>query len=91
MINSRRKRSRAQQLVSNDSDTPAARDDTIGVTTHITAEPNDNPFLTASEKAIVSRVSVPTTTENPNAHTRFSDAVSSFIEKSRRMTYKISP
>ncbi|OSS54780.1 hypothetical protein B5807_01401 [Epicoccum nigrum] len=91
MINSRRKRSRTETQASNGPDTPTAQDDTIGVTTHITAEPSDNPFLTASEKAIVSRLSVPNTMENPNAHTRFSDAVSSFIEKSRRMTYKISP
>lgn len=66
-------------------------DSKIGNTTQISAEANENPFLTASEKAIINRASAAKDAPDVNSPSRFSDAVSSFIEKSRRLTYKISP
>jgi hypothetical protein len=90
LVRSHRRRSAQQQ---NMRDLPASDrpNERIGVTTHITAEPNDNPFLTASEKAIISTASTDAVSENVKNSSRFSDAVSSFIEKSRSLTYKISP
>ncbi|KAF3005832.1 hypothetical protein E8E13_008559 [Curvularia kusanoi] len=96
LIRSRKKRSRAeaQARIENNINTPTTPPiDKIGVTTHISAETTDNPFLTASEKAILNRVSQSEIGGlNPSSQsTRFSDAVNLFIEKSRRLTYKISP
>ena len=69
-----------------------ASSDRIGVTTHISASPNDNPFLTVSEKAIIDRAASPDgAITDANTSSSFSDAISSFVKKSRRLTYKISP
>ncbi|KAF3044624.1 hypothetical protein E8E12_005382 [Didymella heteroderae] len=88
MIRSHRRRSSNQQSPRDQaaSDVPSDR---IGVTTHITADPHDNPFLTASEKAIIDTASTDGASEKNSS--RFSDAVTSFVEKSRSLTYKISP
>ncbi|KAF1924385.1 uncharacterized protein M421DRAFT_8863 [Didymella exigua CBS 183.55] len=91
MIRSHRKRRVQQQNTrsQNPSDVPS---NCIGVTTHISADPNDNPFLTASEKAIIDTASSDGASEkNVKNSSKFSDAVNSFIEKSRSLTYKISP
>lgn len=68
-----------------------ASSDHVGVTTQISANLNDNPFLTASEKAIVDTAAPPDGTSDVNNSASISDAISSFIQKSRRLTYKISP
>lgn len=68
-----------------------ASSDHVRVTTHISANLNDNPFLTASEKAIVDTAAPPDGTSDVNNSASISDAISSFIQKSRRLTYKISP
>ena len=65
--------------------------DRVGVTTHISANSSDNPFLTPSEKAIIERAASPKAYNNPSNSPSFSDAISLFIKKSRRTTYKISP
>ncbi|OAL49333.1 hypothetical protein IQ07DRAFT_645300 [Pyrenochaeta sp. DS3sAY3a] len=68
------------------------------VTTHISATNsvtnNNNLFLTESEKAIVTRAATPDgepSANLTNAGSRFTDAINAFIEKSRRLTYKITP
>jgi preprotein translocase subunit YajC len=92
MVRSYRRRERAQHQNTGNLTPSDAPNDRIGVTTHITAEPNDNPFLTASEKAIIDTASIDGASEkNVKNSSRFSDAVSSFVEKSRSLTYKISP
>ncbi|KAJ4408178.1 hypothetical protein N0V91_003527 [Didymella pomorum] len=92
MVRSHRRRERAQHQNTGNLTPSDAPNDRIGVTTHITAEPNDNPFLTASEKAIIDTASIDGASEkNVKNSSRFSDAVSSFVEKSRSLTYKISP
>lgn len=64
----------------------------IGVTTSISADPNDNPFLTASEKAIIDTASSDgASVKDMKNSSRFSDAVNSFVEKTRSRAYKISP
>lgn len=91
VFRSHRRRSAQQQSMRDlpPSDVLAKR---VGVTTRITAEPDDNPFLTASEKAIIDTASADGASEkNVKNSSRFSDAVSSFVEKSRSLTYKISP
>lgn len=91
MVRSHRRRSARQQNIRDfpPFDLPSER---IGVTTYITAVPNNNPFLTASEKAIIDTASNDGASDkNVNNSSRFSDAVSSFVEKSRSLTYKISP
>ncbi|KAF3040825.1 hypothetical protein E8E11_001623 [Didymella keratinophila] len=91
MVRSHRRRS-AQQQSMRDLPPSDAPNDRIGVTTHISAGPNENPFLTASEKAIIETASTDgASKKNVRNSSRFSDAVSSFVEKSRSLTYKISP
>jgi precorrin isomerase len=69
-----------------------ASSDRVGVTTHISATSvNENPFLTASEKAIIDRAASSSGDPDAMKQLNFSDAISSFINKSRRLTYKISP
>jgi hypothetical protein len=64
----------------------------VAVTTHVTVAPHDNPFLTASEKAIIDTASSDGASEkNLEKSSSFSDAVNSFVEKSRSLAYKISP
>jgi len=68
-----------------------ASNDRLGVTTHIFADPNENPFLTASERAIIDTAASPDGASDPNNSSGISVAISSYIKKSRRLTYKISP
>lgn len=68
-----------------------ASSDCTGITTHISADPNDNPFLTASEKAIVNRAASSDGASEVHNSSRLSDAVNSFIKKSRSLAYKTSP
>ncbi|KAL1793213.1 hypothetical protein ACET3X_008195 [Alternaria dauci] len=64
-----------------------------GNTTRISSKHSIKTFLTASEKAIVHRAATPDgdmdTSAKPSYH--LTDAINSFIAKSRRLTYKISP
>ncbi|KAF2630559.1 hypothetical protein BU25DRAFT_242313 [Macroventuria anomochaeta] len=91
MIRSHKNRSRAQRQAAMNQNLYDAPNDRIGVTTHISADPNDNPFLTASEKAIIDRAASPDGAADANNSSSFSDAISSFIKKSRSVAYKISP
>ncbi|KAH5438127.1 hypothetical protein HBI47_060150 [Parastagonospora nodorum] len=55
---------------------------------------HDNPFLTESEKAIVTRAVTPDEERDSHSHlsiSTFNDDIKAFIAKSRRLTYKISP
>ncbi|KAJ8106501.1 hypothetical protein OPT61_g9493 [Boeremia exigua] len=89
MIRSHRRRSQQDARVSKDQSPYDASNGHTGVTTHISADPNDNPFLTASEKAIIDRAAPRDSTIGNSRGV--SDAISAFIQKSRRLTYKISP
>ncbi|KAJ4346295.1 hypothetical protein N0V95_005505 [Ascochyta clinopodiicola] len=91
MTRSHRKRSRAQKQAFANQNPYDAPNAPVGVTTHISANPNDNPFLTVSEKAIVDRAASPDGASGLNNASSISDAITAFINKSRRMTYKISP
>ncbi|KZM23034.1 uncharacterized protein EKO05_0008174 [Ascochyta rabiei] len=91
MIRSHKRRSRAQKQAFVDQRPYDASSGRVGVNTHISANPNDNPFLTASEKAIVDRAVLPDGASDLHNASIFSDAITSFINKSRRLTYKISP
>lgn len=91
MVRSHKRRSGASKNNARHQGPYDASDDRTGVTTHISADPNDNPFLTASEKAIINRAASPDGEIDMNNSSRFADAISSFINKSRSLTYKISP
>jgi hypothetical protein len=110
----RRNRKRAQSRQQRPSNEELKTDTGYGVTTLISANESldKNPFLTESEKAIVTRAATPdgelgvstdpstfdeceiliTAQENTTSPSaRFIDAVNSFVAKSRRLTYKITP
>ncbi|XPS79435.1 hypothetical protein M3J09_011418 [Ascochyta lentis] len=91
MVRSHKRHSRAQKQAVISQNPYDASSDRIGVTTHISANSNDNPFLTTSEKAIIDRAASPNGTPDMNYSSSISDAITSFINKSRRLTYKISP
>ncbi|KAJ4984640.1 hypothetical protein SVAN01_09829 [Stagonosporopsis vannaccii] len=91
MVKSHKRRSRASKNDANHQVPYDASYDRTGVTTYISADPNDNPFLTASERAIIKRAASPHGDTDTNDLSGFTNAISLFINKSRRLTYKISP
>lgn len=88
MIRSHKRRS---QALNNDAKHQDPYVSSVDYTGSTTADTTNNPFLTASEKAIINRAALSDTEHNTNDFSKITDAISLFINKSRRLTYKISP
>ncbi|KAG9196500.1 hypothetical protein G6011_01621 [Alternaria panax] len=90
--NKRRTQAARQQAALNPVE-ETGEDDGYGNTIRISSNNSIKTFLTESEKAIVNRAATPDgdTDASAKPSNALTDAINSFIIKSRRLTYKISP
>ncbi|CAN9258380.1 unnamed protein product [Alternaria alternata] len=93
MRSNRRRAQAARQQAAQNPAQETEEYDGYGNTIHISSNNSIKTFLTESEKAIVNRAATPDGDTDASAKSshHLTDAINSFITKSRRLTYKISP
>ncbi|CAI9635094.1 unnamed protein product [Alternaria burnsii] len=93
MRSNKRRVQAARQQAAQDPTQETGEYDGYGNMIHISSNNSIKTFLTESEKAIVNRAATPDGDTDASAKSshHLTDAINSFITKSRRLTYKISP